>query len=120
MVVGDRSEEVAQAKEQLIRLGYLAPDGDPGPRDEYTRELERSVLQQPILREDACFEERVDQAQHPPVADPRANPTISAAWSISSKQMAEVPRRVLPWRRGRLAGRARAWKSLFALVQPDC
>jgi hypothetical protein len=42
--VGDRSEEVAQVKEQLIRFGYMAPDGDPGPRDEYTRALERSVL----------------------------------------------------------------------------
>jgi peptidoglycan hydrolase-like protein with peptidoglycan-binding domain len=42
--VGDSSEEVAQVKEQLIRFGYLAPDGDAGPRDEYTRALERSLL----------------------------------------------------------------------------
>jgi peptidoglycan hydrolase-like protein with peptidoglycan-binding domain len=42
--VGDRSAEVAQVKDQLIRFGYLAPDGDPGPRDEYTQALERSVL----------------------------------------------------------------------------
>jgi len=42
--VGDRSAQVAQVKDQLIRFGYLAPDGDPGPREQYTRELERSVL----------------------------------------------------------------------------
>jgi peptidoglycan hydrolase-like protein with peptidoglycan-binding domain len=41
--VGDRADHIGQIKAALIRLGYMAEDGDGQPPDEFSRELERSV-----------------------------------------------------------------------------